>query len=121
MFDDHKRLVLGLAGVQVADAVFNAVPNQWLKDDLDHLGIPERLRFVFPVIKGSSAIGLVAGLRWPRIGRLTTSALVTYFVLAMGFHARAKDRAFRYAPAAAMLGWSARTFRSYPAPSIVTR
>ncbi len=103
----------GLAAVQLADAAFNAVPNEWVKDDLDHLGFPEDLRFVFPVIKGASAVGLIAGLRWPRLGRLTGTALVGYFVAAMGFHARARDGVLRYVPAAAMLVWSARTAGSY--------
>jgi hypothetical protein len=98
--------VVALAGVQLADAAFNAVPTQWLRDDFDHLGVPEDLRVVFPVVKSASAVGLLGGLRWPRLGRLTANALILYFVLALGFHARAKDRPARFAPAAAMLGWA---------------
>ena len=108
------RMVSSLAAVQLADAAFNAVPNQWIKDDLDHLGFPERLRVIFPIIKSGSALGLVAGLRWPRLGRLTAMALIAYFIAALGFHARAKDGPLRYAPAAAMLAWSARTLGAYP-------
>jgi hypothetical protein len=110
---EPKRLALGLAVVQLADAAFNAIPNRWVKDDLDHLGFPEDLRFLFPLIKGGSALGLLAGLRWPRLGRLTAIALIAYFVAAMGYHARAKDRALRYGPAIGMLAWSARTLRGY--------
>jgi len=94
------------AGVQLADAAFNAVPTQWLRDDLDHLGIPQNVRVVFPVVKSASAVGLLGGLRWPRLGRLTANALIVYFLLALGFHAKAKDRAARFAPAAGMLGWA---------------
>lgn len=100
---------MALAGVQLADAAFNAVPTQWLRDDLDHLGIPENVRVVFPVVKSASAVGLLGGLRWPRLGRLTANALIVYFLLALGFHARAKDRAAKFAPAAAMLGWAIAT------------
>src|SRR5437868_13688169 len=94
----QQRRVLGLVAVQLGDAAFNAVPSQWLKDDFDHLGIPEDVRFIFPVIKSASAVGLLGGLRWPRLGRLTASALVVYFGLALGFHARAKDSAQKYVP-----------------------
>jgi hypothetical protein len=92
--------------VQLADAAFNAVPTQWLRDDFDHLGVPENLRVVFPVVKSASAVGLLGGLKWPRLGRLTANALIVYFLLALGFHVRAKDRAARFAPAAGMLGWA---------------
>ena len=105
--------MLALVVVQLADAAFNAVPSQWLRDDLDHLGVPDEIRCLFPVIKSASAVGLLGGLRWPRLGRLTAAALVVYFLAAMGFHARARDRALRYGPAAAMLGWSIVALRAF--------
>ena len=108
-----KRVLWGLIAAQLGDAAFNAIPNQWLRDDLDHLGIPQDLRFVFPVIKSASAVGLVAGLRWRPLGRLTALALVGYFLAAMGFHARAKDPPHRYVPAAGMLVWSFEAFRAF--------
>jgi hypothetical protein len=118
-------MVLRLAGVQLADAAFNAVAlyrvapdtrwarwaTDWTKEDLDRLGFPGRLRFVFPIIKTASAAGLLAGLRRPALGRLTASALVAYFVIALGFHRRAKDSLTRTAPAWLMLLWSAIAFR----------
>ena len=108
-----RRIILGLAAMQAADGVFNAIPTQWLKEDLAHLGIPWRLRPIFPVIKGASTVGLLAGLRWPRLGRLTARALVAYFVCAIGFHVRANDRPLRWTPAIAMLAWSARASGAY--------
>jgi hypothetical protein len=105
--------VVAFAGVQLADAAFNAVPTQWLRDDFDHLGVREDLRVVFPVVKSASAVGLLGGLRWPRLGRLTANALIVYFLLALGFHARAKDRPARFAPAAAMLGWAIVTRQTF--------
>ena len=72
-------------------------------------------RVVFPVIKGASALGLLAGLRWPRLGRLTAAALVVYFVSAMGAHARVKDGLLRSTPAAAMLAWSIRALLAFNA------
>ena len=108
-----RQQVLGLVAVQSADAAFNAIPTQWLRDDLDHLGVPEDLRFVFPLIKSASALGLLGGLRWPRLGRVTATALIVYFLVAMGFHARAGDRILRYAPATAMLAWSIAALRAF--------
>jgi hypothetical protein len=60
-------LVIGLIGAQPANAAFDAVAvypiakstawgdsaKKWGKEDLDRLGLPERFRFVFPIIKGS--------------------------------------------------------------------
>lgn len=110
---EPKRLVLGLVTFQLPDAGFNAIAKGWTKADLDHLGFPEDLRFVFPVITCGSAAGLLAGLRSPFLGRLTAGALVAYFTAALGFHAHAKDDVLRYVPAAAMLGWSALVFLAY--------
>jgi hypothetical protein len=109
----RRRLVLGLVAVQVADAAFNAVAKEWVEDDLEHLRLPQNLRFAFPVIKSGSAVGLLAGLRWPRLGRFTALALIAYFITAMGFHARAKDGPVRYLPAGGMLAWSIVALRGY--------
>lgn len=114
MLVDRKRIVSGLAAVQVGDAVFNAIPTQWLKDDLDRLGVPQKLRFAFPIIKATSAVGLLLGVRRPALGRVTSSALTVYFLLALGAHARAKDSPIRYVPAAGMLFLSIEALRAYP-------
>lgn len=104
----------GLVAVQLGDAAFNALAKRWVTDDLEHLGLPTDLRPVFPVIKSASALGLLAGLRWPPLGRVTAGALAVYFVIAMGFHARASDGPARYLPAATMLAWSLLAIRAYP-------
>src|SRR5688500_6799287 len=71
-----KARVLALVAVQLGDAAFNAIPTQWLRDDVEHLGIPWELRFVFPIITTTSAVGLLGGFRWPRLGRVTAAALL---------------------------------------------
>ena len=109
--------MLGLVAVQLGDAAFNAIPTRWLRDDLEHLGFPWELRFVFPIIKTTSAVGLLGGFRWPRVGRVTAAALVLYFLLALGFHARARDKPVRWAPAAGMLAWSIAVLRIFQAES----
>jgi hypothetical protein len=80
--------------------------------DLDHLRLPEELRLAFPVIKAGSAIGLVAGLRFRVLGRLTAGLLVAYFVLAVGAHLRVGDPPKRYMAALAMLAWAILSWRS---------
>src|SRR5205814_9969003 len=102
---------------QLGDAVFNAIPTQWLRDDLDHLGFPQDLRFVFPIVKSASAAGLLVGMKRPAVGRVTAGALIAYFVLAMRFHARAGDGPVKFVPAAAMLAWSIAALRAYPVPT----
>jgi len=99
--------------VQVGDAIFNAVPSQWLKDDFDHLRIPQEMRPLFPAVKSASAMGLYLGLRRPALGRLTAAALIVYFALALGAHARVKDPALKAVPAAGMLAWSIVAFRAF--------
>lgn len=121
-----QRLVVWLIGAQAANTVFDAIAlypigqstrwgdraQQWAKDDLDRLGFPERFRFVFPIVKASSVAGLLLGLRWRALGRLTAAAVVTYFLVALGFHVRAKDPIIKYVPAVGMLGWSSLALRS---------
>ena len=108
-----RRLVVGLVVVLLADAAFNALAKQWTKDDLDHLRFPEELRFIFPWIKCGSAAGLLAGLRWRTLGRVTAGALVVYFVAALGFHTRVRDPLWRHLSAAALLGWSVVALRAF--------
>lgn len=122
-----EQLVVGLIGVQAANAAFDAVAlypiatstawgdwaKQWGKQDLDRLGFPERFRFVFPIIKGSSAIGLSFGLRRPRLGRLTATLVVGYFLAALGYHAKANDPLVKFLPAVGMLIWSSRVASSF--------
>ncbi|HEX4864436.1 MAG TPA: DoxX family protein [Acidimicrobiales bacterium] len=122
-----RRVIVGLTGIIAADGAFNTVGlydiarttwwgnwvKNWTKEDLDHLEFPERLRFVFPIVKAMSVIGLLGGLRWRRLGRLTGLALVVYFVLAVGFHLRVRDSAVKSSPAAVMLVWCYLAWRAF--------
>jgi hypothetical protein len=111
----RSRVVVGLAAFQTVDALVTTPPSSLLRADLERLGFPWRYRLVLPAIKASSAVGLLAGLRWPRLGRLTATALVVYFLFALGFHARARDSLLRYVPAAVILAWAAAARQAYPA------
>ena len=121
------RLPVGLAGALLADGAFNAVAlydlaqstswgrwsKEWAKDDLDRLRFPEELRFLFPIIKFASVFGLGMGVHWRWIGRLTSGALVLYFMVAVAFHARANDPLSKYPAAVVMLAWSFAVWRRF--------
>jgi hypothetical protein len=65
---------------------------EWAKDDLDRLRFPEGLLFVFPIIKFAFVLALAMGIRWRQIGRLTSAALVLYFVPEVAFMPEPKTR-----------------------------
>jgi hypothetical protein len=72
---------------------------------------------MFIVTKTAAVTGLLVGLRSLRMGRLTTRALVAYFIFAVAAHVRVKDEPVRHLPALAMLMWSALASRIYPTDS----
>lgn len=45
--------------------------------------------------------GLLLGLRWPRLGALTSAWLIGFYAAAIGFHLNAGDHSVLAAPAAA--------------------
>ena len=101
---DGELPVRALTAIQAADAIACAIPLAPLREALEHVGCPPALQRAIPVIKAASVAGLVAGRRDPRLGRITTAALLGYFACALGAHARVHDPARRYAAAAAMVG-----------------
>jgi hypothetical protein len=97
----HSHVLLGLAVLQIADTIVGAIPSMSTAARLDHLGFPEPLRPLLPLIKMSASVGLVAGLRRPQIGVVTSAALVAFYATAVGFHRLAGDRLVAALPAAA--------------------
>lgn len=110
-------VVLGLAGSLVFSGLYDAIPNHWFEEEFEHLRLPRWFRLVFIATKTAAVTGLLLGLRSPRLGRVTTRALVAYFVLAVGAHVRVKDGRIRPLPALTMLVWSAVASRAYPTES----
>ncbi|BBX96062.1 DoxX family protein [Mycobacterium lacus] len=92
-----------LAAFQAGDAVACAIPLPLVAKTLDDLGVPENVRPVLPVAKAASAIGLLSVTRFPALARLTTAMLTLYFILAVGAHIRARDKAVNALPAAMFL------------------
>ncbi|ANA98680.1 Uncharacterised protein [Mycolicibacterium phlei] len=100
-------VLAALAAMQAADAAACVRPIKPIKDALEKVGLPQRVWWVLPVVKSASAAGLLGGIRWTALGRLTAFMLAVYFTLAVGAHVRAHDEAFRTLPAASLLVWFA--------------
>jgi hypothetical protein len=75
--------VLGV--IQAADAVACAIPVRLVTKALDDVNFPAENRWIFPVVKAASAIGLLSVTRLPTLARLTTAMLTLYFALAITF------------------------------------
>ncbi|MCB1286742.1 MAG: DoxX family protein [Mycobacterium sp.] len=107
----------GLAAFQAADALACAAQVPPIKKSLDAVGCPENVRRVLPPIKGAAAVGLLSARWFPGLARLTTAMLTLYFVLAVGAHVRARDKAVNALPAAALLTlFAAMTVKGPEAP-----
>ena len=92
-----------LAAFQAGDAVACAIPIQPITKALDQYGVPQNIRWILPVAKAASVIGLLSASRIPALARLTTAMLTLYFALAVGAHIRVRDRIVNTLPAASFL------------------
>jgi len=92
-----------LAAFQAGDAVACGIPILPITKALDQYGVPPNIRWILPVVKSASAIGLLSAGRFPALARLTTAMLTLYFVLAVGAHIRVRDRIVNTLPAATFL------------------
>src|SRR4051794_7843973 len=92
-----------LAVGQFGDAVMCAIPTRTVTDCLDSVEFPKHGRWIFAVIKATSAIGLLSVWRYPAIARLTAFMLTVYFALAVGAHIRVRDFGRNAAAATALL------------------
>lgn len=102
MADWPKHLAVGLAALQLADAIGNElVPRRYLTAHLDRLGVPNRLRPALPVIKVAGSAGLVLGIKSPHLGALTAACIVGFYAAASAFHVRADDHPVVWLPAIA--------------------
>lgn len=92
-----------MAAFHAADAVACAVQVPPIKKSLDSVGCPDDVRRVLPIVKGAAAVGLLSVWWFPGLARLTTAMLTLYFTLAVGAHARVRDKVVNTLPAAAFL------------------
>lgn len=101
----NPDLYLLAAAGQAADAAACVKPIDYIKRCLDDVGFPEDKRWIFPVVKGASAVGLASARRLPLLAHATAIALTVYFLLAVGAHVRARDLRFNFAAATSLLAF----------------
>lgn len=106
MTPDPAWPAIGLGVVQAADAVFCAMPLDFVVKCLDDVGLRTRFRRLLPAIKAAAALGLLAGLWIPYLAAVTAACLTAYFALAVGAHVRANDIGRNMASATILLGAS---------------
>ncbi|MDT5094442.1 MAG: hypothetical protein QOH60_3805 [Mycobacterium sp.] len=92
-----------LAGFQAVDSVACAIPLSYIEKAMDDLRVPPGIRWILPVAKAASVVGLLSVARFPALARLTTAMLTIYFVLAVGAHIRVRDPVVNTIPAAFFL------------------
>jgi len=100
----HRNTPLAaMAAFQAVDAAICVQPIPYVAKCLDDVHYPAEGRWIFPVVKGAAAIGLLGGTRFPWLAKLTLVMLTIYFTLAVGFHIRAKDLRLNAASASSLL------------------
>ena len=83
--------VVGLAGVQLVDAVMCVGPVPFIARCLEDVHFPRRYWPLLPLLKLAAAAGLVVGVWLEPLAILTAGCLVAYFVVAVAMHIRARD------------------------------
>lgn len=85
------------------DAVASAIPVPYVATMMDTMGVPQRIRWLIPLAKVAAALGLLSVFRYPVMARLTTALLAAYFAVALGIHARVRNRSAKTIPPALLL------------------
>jgi DoxX-like family len=102
-----------LAAVQLADAVFCAIPLRFVTQCLDDVHLPARYRPLLAPLKLAAAVGLVAGLWVNHLGAVTAASVAAYFVLAVAAHVRVGDVGRNMFNASVLLAFSVFTLGTF--------
>lgn len=97
------RVLALLASFQAVDAAICVQPIPYVAKCLDDVRYPQQYRWIFAPIKAASAVGLLAGIRFPWLAKLTLLMLTVYFTLAVGAHVRARDIGLNAVSASSLL------------------
>ncbi|SIJ11999.1 Uncharacterised protein [Mycobacteroides abscessus subsp. bolletii] len=97
------RVLALLASFQAVDAAICVQPIPYVAKCLDDVRYPRQYRWIFAPIKAASAVGLLAGIRFPWLAKLTLLLLTVYFTLAVGAHVRARDIGLNAVSASSLL------------------
>jgi hypothetical protein len=113
MTPSRPHLVGALAGAQIIEIIASAAVPSATRARLDRLGVPPGIRSALPAIKITISIGLILGLKRPRVGMVVSAAMVAFYTAAVGFHFLSGDPIIVVLPAVAfgagaagcLLGW----------------
>ncbi|AWG64976.1 DoxX family protein [Mycobacteroides abscessus] len=97
------RVLALLASFQAVDAAICVQPIPYVAKCLDDVRYPQQYRWIFAPIKAASAVGLLGGIRFPWLAKLTLLMLTIYFTLAVGAHVRARDIGLNAVSASSLL------------------
>lgn len=97
------KVLAVLGAFQAIDAAICVQPVPYVAKCLDDVHYPKQNRWIFAPIKAASAVGLLAGVRYPGLARLTLVMLTIYFTLAVGAHVRVRDFGLNAASASTLL------------------
>lgn len=97
------RVLALLASFQAVDAAICVQPIPYVAKCLDDVRYPQQYRWIFAPIKAASAVGLLGGIRFPWLAKLTPLMLTVYFTLAVGAHVRARDIGLNAVSASSLL------------------
>lgn len=97
------RVLALLASFQAVDAAICVQPIPYVAKRLDDVRYPQQYRWIFAPIKAASAVGLLGGIRFPWLAKLTLLMLTVYFTLAVGAHVRARDIGLNAVSASSLL------------------
>jgi hypothetical protein len=100
LVDAPRRTAQALAAFQAADLLVTQVSDAYGGEHLDHLGVPEVLRPLLPLIKAGAVGALLVAASRPRLRSVVGGALVAYYSAAVSFHVRSGDSATDVGPAA---------------------
>lgn len=85
------RVLALLGSFQAVDAALCIQPVPYVATCLNDVRYPQQNRWIFAPIKAASALGLIGGIRFPGLAKLTLVMLTVYFSLAVGAHLRVRD------------------------------
>lgn len=97
------RVLALLASFRAVDAAICVQPIPYVAKCLDDVRYPQQYRWIFAPIKAASAVGLLGGIRFPWLAKLTLLMLTVYFTLAVGAHVRARDIGLNAVSASSLL------------------
>ncbi|TMR37229.1 DoxX family protein [Nonomuraea zeae] len=92
MFAAYLVVTLLAAAVVGLAAVANLIGHEYPKKQADRMRLPRWWTLPLGTLLAAGALGLLAGLAVPVLGRLAAAGLVLYFLVAFGVHLRVRDR-----------------------------